>query len=91
MAAGLSPACAPSIIGHPKVGFPIPLSLWLRGPLRDWAVDLTSDKRLAKDGLFSADIVRKTWPKHHPRSRDWPVPLTIKSLFRAWFTGQVEI
>ena len=52
------------LIERPKIGFGIPLGEWLRGPLRDWAEALLSEKRLRDGGLLSVTNVRRTWTEH---------------------------
>lgn len=50
-----------SLMERPKVGFTVPLSEWLRGPLRDWAEDLLQHDRLERDGILKAPPVRQAW------------------------------
>jgi asparagine synthase (glutamine-hydrolysing) len=52
------------LVERPKAGFAIPLGEWLRGPLRDWAGDLLSERRLKERGLVDPARVRAAWADH---------------------------
>ncbi|MDA1007688.1 MAG: asparagine synthase (glutamine-hydrolyzing) [Planctomycetota bacterium] len=72
------------IIAKKKMGFGVPLDQWLRGPLRDWAEDQLSTKRLTNDGYLDPHAVRDLWEAHLSGARlaQWEV-WTILS-FQAW-------
>lgn len=63
-----------ALLYQPKRGFSIPISDWLRGPLRDMALGLTSSARLQDCGLFDMKQI-DTWVDQHLRgARDhWQV------------------
>lgn len=76
------------IIDRPKKGFTPPIGVWLRGPLRDWAEDLLSIKRLEDDGLFKSKIIREIWTEHLSGRRDWSLPLWTILIFQDWNKAQ---
>jgi asparagine synthase (glutamine-hydrolysing) len=49
---------------RPKSGFGIPISDWLRGPMRDWAEDLLAPQALEAGGLVNPAAVRGIWADH---------------------------
>ena len=47
-----------------KKGVSIPLAQWLKGPLREWAEPLISEKRLVEEGWFYPDKIRQACKDH---------------------------
>jgi len=73
---------------RPKMGFGVPVGNWLRGPLRDWAETMLSEKSLNETQLFNASHVRKQWQNHlnnheHAQNFLWNV-----IMFQAWYQQQ---
>ncbi|HEU5096663.1 MAG TPA: asparagine synthase (glutamine-hydrolyzing) [Reyranella sp.] len=69
---------------RPKMGFHLPLSTWLRGPLREWAEDLLDPSSIRQEGLLDPTPIRVKWQEHLTGQRDradhlWPV-----LMLRAW-------
>jgi len=52
---------AADLIERPKMGFEVPMGIWLRGPLRDWAEHLLASHRVRDSGLLDAGLMRQTW------------------------------
>jgi asparagine synthase (glutamine-hydrolysing) len=72
------------LVERPKTGFGVPLGEWLRGPLRNWAEDLLSEKRLREGGLFSVAAVREAWREHLSGRDNWKYLIWDVLMFEAW-------
>ena len=72
------------LIDRPKQGFGLPVNEWLRGPLKDWAIDLFDKKNLPSDGLIDGSIARETLDEHLQGKRNWDYRLWPILMWQQW-------
>ena len=72
------------LLERPKQGFGVPISAWLRGPLKDWANNLCSPTNLPNDGLINGAIVRKALDEHLSGKRNWDYRLWPILMWQQW-------
>jgi asparagine synthase (glutamine-hydrolysing) len=72
------------LIDRPKMGFGVPIDLWLRDELRDWAEALLAPDRLEREGFFDVRAVRQQWAEHLSGKFDRCYSLWNILMFQAW-------
>ena len=73
-----------NLIERPKMGFAVPIHIWLRGPLREWAENLLNEKSLQQYGYFNSDLIRNKWKEHLSEKKDWQNHLWNVLMFQSW-------
>lgn len=66
------------------MGFAVPIGAWLRGPLRDWAEDLLSERSLRDTGLVDPWSIRQLWDDHLSGRRNGQHPIWTVLMLQAW-------
>ena len=73
-----------SFTDRPKMGFAVPIDNWLRGPLRDWAQNLLSEKRLKREGYLNPHLITNKWNEHLSGKKNWQHELWDILMFQDW-------
>ena len=69
---------------RPKTGFGIPLGEWLRGPLRDWAGTLLSDRAWNDSWTLDSSVIQSCWDQHLAGRCDRTRELWTVLMLRQW-------
>jgi asparagine synthase (glutamine-hydrolysing) len=72
------------LIDRPKMGFKVPIQSWMTGPLRGWAEELLSERKLAEHGLLDVGQVRKVWSDTLAGRTHQPDHLWAVLMLQAW-------
>ena len=72
------------LVEPPKMGFGIPISSWLRGPLREWAEELLTPSRLHDNGLLRPDRILADWQRLIQGQDRFQEPLWGILMYQAW-------
>ncbi|WP_371192560.1 asparagine synthase (glutamine-hydrolyzing) [Glaciecola sp. SC05] len=73
---------------RPKLGFGVPIHIWLKNELRDWAEDLLDESKLQQQGFFNADLVRRSYTAHLKGAENNASKLWNVLMFQAWLESR---
>lgn len=73
-----------ALVERPKMGFNVPIDGWLRGPLREWAEDLLSERSIAQAGLLDPVPIRQRLAEHQAGARNWHNSLWSALMIQSW-------
>ncbi len=73
------------IAGRGKKGFGIPVSKWLKGPIKGMMLDLLSEERLVRQGIFKPEAVRRLIDDHLEGRAENRKKLWALMMFQRWF------
>ena len=76
-----------SLTERPKAGFGVPIDLWLRGPLKDWAEDLLDPVQLKNSGYLDTELIWDIWKKHLSGKQDYSTQLWSVLMFQEWINA----
>jgi asparagine synthase (glutamine-hydrolysing) len=80
--------CPRELIERPKQGFEVPIGLWLRGALKDWAAALLDPLASQIGRLFRPDRVDRVWQDHLSGRCNHGLELWSVCMFQAWHEAQ---
>ncbi|MFA9562880.1 MAG: asparagine synthetase B, partial [Nitrospirota bacterium] len=80
----------PELTERPKMGFAVPVSEWMKGPLRDWAEELLNEKRIREQGLLVPEAVHRIWHQHLTGWQDHDTLLWSLLMFQAWHEEHIS-
>lgn len=71
-----------------KKGFAVPISAWLRGPLKDWADSLLSQSNLKNEDIFNYNLIQKKWQQHLNGKANNQYELWSILMFNSWLNNK---
>jgi len=75
-----------NLIKDEKKGFSIPMKEWLKGQLKEWAMELLNESKLKQHGILDHKKVSKIWAEHLDGKRDWSNKIWIILMFQSWLS-----
>jgi len=73
-----------ALINRPKMGFGVPIDLWLRGPLLKWSEALLDENLIRNDGYLRYEGIKKIWLEHQSGEYNHHHILWNILMFQAW-------
>ena len=73
-------------INRPKMGFSIPLSSWLKGPLKEWSLKNLDFNKIKEQGFLNESQIKFYLNNHFSGKRDFSRELWNIIVFQSWMS-----
>lgn len=73
-----------NLVDRPKMGFNLPASEWIRGPLKDYVEDSLNSDVLQREGFFDVENVQEILKQHMNGKHNWQATLWRLVAFQSW-------
>jgi len=77
-----------SLLERPKMGFGVPVGLWIQDSLRDWAHSLLTTDKLNECDLLNTKLIQERWYEHREGIANWDLFLWNVLMFMLWLDEQ---
>jgi asparagine synthase (glutamine-hydrolysing) len=85
----MEPYLPHDLMYRPKMGFGVPIDLWLRGELKEFAYDTLLGSSARERGLFKLDYV-KTMLDWHSEGQNWSTRIWALLMLELWFQMWID-
>lgn len=75
-----------ALVDREKMGFDVPIGVWLRGPLRGWAEELLQPAQLSRGDLLNPEPIVRRWRDHVAGRANHGKGLWAVLMLQAWRT-----
>ncbi len=70
------------LVDRPKMGFGVPIDMWIRHELKDWAMSLMDDMK--NDGVLPFDVIERKMSQHQKLQINWQYALWAALVWQQW-------
>lgn len=85
------PLLTDDILYRKKMGFSVPLADWLRGEIKDIALERLFDRQAGLVDFFKPATIKKLWDEHQTAKFDHSSPLWSMLMFQMWWDKYMAI
>ena len=73
-----------NLINNKKIGFGIPLKMWLTNELSEWVNDTLNKQNIINQGILNYDIIIDRWKELKNDKKNWSVLIWHILILQAW-------